>query len=275
MDNNSRTTRFAMLGLGQMAEALVGGFIRSKVLHPSSFFGTDVSASRREVLAGRFGIKVGDKNRDAVAWADTILLAVKPQNLGAVLGEIGPSLSNKLVISIAAGIPIRWIADRIHQEARIIRVMPNAPALIGKGMAVLSCAAGVREEEVALTRVLFDSVGKTVVLEEALMDVVTGLSGSGPAFAYIALEAMADGGVKMGLPRYLAETMAAQTLLGASKLFLDPSLSQLSLGGVDSTLGASQIAGVNQLHQCDVRNTLISGVDAAAHRSAELGRTCL
>lgn len=263
-----------MIGLGHMAEALIGGVILSHVLPTSCFVGTDVSPSRRDVFAGRFGIKVGEDNKEAVTWANTILLAVKPQTLGVVLAEIGPHVSGKLLISIAAGIPIRWIADRVHPEARIIRVMPNAPALIGKGMSVMSCATQVMEEEADFTRSIFAAVGKTVALEEALMDGVTGLSGSGPAYAYMAIEALADGGVKMGLPRPIAETLAAHTLVGASTMVLESAVAHGSFLKEDRVLHGATAAGVEQVNQLGVGESLASGVAAAARRSAELGRTC-
>ncbi|MEE8608021.1 MAG: NAD(P)-binding domain-containing protein, partial [Nitrospiraceae bacterium] len=183
--------KLACVGAGQMAEALLAGILGSHAFSPEALRATDISAERRDVIKQRFGIPVGSDNREAVAWADVALLAVKPQSLGAVMESIAPVLAGKLVISILAGISIRKIGASAPDGTRIVRVMPNMPALIREGVSALALGPGATEEDRRLTQILFDAVGRTVTVEERLMDAVTGLSGSGPAYAFLAIEAMA------------------------------------------------------------------------------------
>ena len=198
------TSKIAFIGSGQMAEAMIGGLLSGQVCTAESIWATDPVAERRDHLKGQFGIQVGPANREAVAWADVIVLAVKPQALPAVLIELGPILAHALVISIVAGVTIRTIAEQAGGATRVVRAMPNTPALVLEGMTALAMGAGVSDEDVRLVRTIFEAVGLVVAVEEGLMDAVTGLSGSGPAYVFLAIEALADGGVKMGLPRQTA-----------------------------------------------------------------------
>ena len=262
----------AIIGAGQMAEALLAGLQASQAIDPGSLFATDANAERRDLVKRRFGIRVGSNNREASSWADVSLLAVKPQSLEAVLGEIGPVLAGKLVISIAAGVSIGRIARLVPSEARIIRVMPNAPALVREGMSALALGPGVTEKDLQFARTLFEAVGRILVVEERLMDVVTGLSGSGPAYVCLVIEAMADGGVKMGLPRAVAELLAAQTVLGAARMLLETGEHPARLKDRVASPGGTTIAGLHQLEQGGLRATLMAAVEAATKRSEELGR---
>ena len=269
------TKKIAFLGAGQMAEALVGGLVAAEVCDPATMRATDPLADRGRVLKNRFGILVGEKNAPAVEWADVVVLAVKPQVLPQVLSEIGTWVEGKLVISIAAGVSIAWIRQRAPHMRGIVRAMPNVPALVREGVTAIAIEPGVQEADVALTRTLFEAVGRVVSVEERLMDAVTGLSGSGPAYIFVAIEALADGGVKMGLPRQTAELLAAQTVLGAAKLVLEKGEHPARLKDQAASPGGTTIAGLHRLEAGSIRATLIAAVEAATKRSEELGRTCL
>ncbi len=264
--------KIAIIGAGQMAEALLAGLQASQVLDPGALFATDTSAERRDLVKRRFGIRVGSDNREAASWADVSLLAVKPQSLETVLREMAPVLAGRLVISIAAGASIGLLARLVPSAARMIRVMPNAPALVREGMSALALGPGVTEEDVQFARTLFEAVGRVLVVEERLMDVVTGLSGSGPAYVYMVIEAMADGGVKMGLPRAVAELLAAQTVLGAARMLLETGEHPARLKDRVASPGGTTMAGLHQLEQGGLRATLMAAVEAATKRSEELGR---
>src|SRR5207249_2005557 len=261
----------AIIGAGQMAEALLAGLQASQVTAPGSLFATDTSAERRDLVKRRFGIQVGSDNREAASWADVSLLAVKPQSLETALREIAPVLGGKLVISIAAGISIERLARLVPSDARIIRVMPNAPALVREGMSALALGPGVTEEDVRFARTLFEAVGRVLVVEERLMDVVTGLSGSGPAYVCLVIEAMADGGVKMGLPRAVAELLAVQTVLGSARMLLETGEHPARLKDRVTSPGGTTIAGLHELERGGLRATLMAAVEAATKRSKELG----
>lgn len=266
--------KIACLGAGQMAEALLGGLLTAQVTEPSNVWATDPSESRRDLLKQRFGIRVGSNNHDAATWADIILFAVKPQVLDSVLHDVSPSpsLSGRLIISIVAGIPIRYVADRLFAGARIVRVMPNAPAMVREGMSVLAFGPAVMDADKTVVRMIFESVGRVAVVDEPLMDAVTGLSGSGPAYIFMAIEALADGGVKMGLPRATAELLAAQTVVGAARTVLETGEHPGRLKDRVASPGGTTIAGLHQLEQGGLRASLMAAVRAATERARELGQ---
>lgn len=273
----SRTVakKLAFIGAGQMAEALLGGLFASRCCEPDLVRAADVSQERRDRMKSRFGILVGADNKEAAAWADVVLLAVKPQMMEAVLEELAPVLPGRLVISIAAGWSIRRLGQRFEGAGapapRLVRVMPNTPALVREGMSAVACGPGVSEADAELVRTLFEAVGRVVMVEERLMDAVTGLSGSGPAYVFLAIEALADGGVKMGLPRPVAALLAAQTVLGAAKMLLETGDHPARLKDRVASPGGTTIAGLHELEQGGVRATLIAAVEAATNRSKELG----
>lgn len=264
--------RIAVIGAGQMAEALMGGLLASRPDAAERLFATDPVAERRDLVKRRFGIRVGAHNVEAVAWADIVLLAVKPQVFDAVAREIAPAAGERLVLSIVAGVPIKRISALLPDSARIVRVMPNAPALVREGISALAFGPGVTREDQAAACSLFETVGRVVTVEERLMDAVTGLSGSGPAFVCLAIEALADGGVKAGLPRSVAEQLAAQTVLGAARMVLETGKHPAQLKDLVASPGGTTIAGLHQLEAGGLRACLIAAVEAAAKRSEELGR---
>lgn len=270
--NDAPSHKIACIGGGQMAEALLGGMLDARIVDSAGIYATDPYEARRDLLKQRFGIHTGANNREAAVWADIVLLAVKPQVLDAVLGELSSVLSERLVISIAAGIPIKYISDRLPDGARIVRVMPNAPAMVREGMSVLTFGSTATPHDKEFVRMAFASVGRVALVDEALMDAVTGLSGSGPAYVFMAIEALADGGVKMGLPRAVAQQLATQTVLGAARTVLDTGEHPGRLKDRVASPGGTTIAGLHQLELGGFRSSLIAAVRAATERAGELGR---
>jgi len=266
------TRRITFIGGGQMAEAMISGLLSGQVCSAESIWATDPVAERRDRLKGQFGIRVGSANHEAVVWADVNILAVKPQRLSAVLSDLGSTLASALVISIVAGATIRTIAEQAGGSARVVRAMPNTPALVREGMTALAMGAGVSDDDAGLARTIFETIGRVVIVEERLMDAVTGLSGSGPAYVFQAIEALADGGVMMGLPRQTAELLAAQTVFGSARLVLESGVHPAQLKDRVASPGGTTIAGLHQLEQRGFRAALMAAVEAATTRSTELGR---
>jgi pyrroline-5-carboxylate reductase len=266
------TKPIAFIGGGQMAEAIVGGLLAGQVCPVQSIWATDPVAARRDRLKSAFGIRVSEDNRAAVAWAEVVVLAVKPQTLPDVLKEIGSDLAGRLTISIVAGVTIHAIVEQAPGLSTVVRAMPNQPALVREGMTALASGAGLSDQNLEVARTIFEAVGRVVLVEERLMDAVTGLSGSGPAYVFQAIEALADGGVKMGLPRQTAELLAAQTVLGAARLVLESGEHPAKLKDRVASPGGTTIAGLHQLEQGGFRATLMGAVEAATKRSQELGR---
>jgi pyrroline-5-carboxylate reductase len=262
--------KLAIIGSGQMAEALIGGLVGSEAAEAGSVFATDISAERTDLLKRRFGIRVGAGNREAASWAETVLLAIKPQTLDAVLKELAPAMAGRLLISIAAGVTIERIAALLPPSTRIVRAMPNAPALVCAGMSAVAYGPGVMKQDKAIVQTIFQSVGRVVEIDERFMDAVTGLSGSGPAYVCVALEALADGGVKMGLPRSVAQLLAAQTALGAAQMLLNSGEHPARLKDRVASPGGTTIAGLHVLERGGLRACLIAAVEAATRRAREL-----
>jgi pyrroline-5-carboxylate reductase len=264
--------KIAFLGSGNMAEALVKGLLSSGTAAPGEITCAEPRAERRDDLKSRYGVAVTGDNAAAAEGADIVVLSVKPQVIDTLLDEIAGSIDpHKLVVSIVAGVPISAMARKLGTGVRIVRTMPNTPALVGEGATALARGAHATEADLAQAYALFEAVGTAVVVEEHLLDAVTGLSGSGPAFVYIAIEALADGGVKMGLPRHVALSLAAQTVLGAGALVLETGEHPGRLKDQVTSPGGTTIAGVHALESAGFRGALISAVEAATKRSRELG----
>jgi len=264
--------KIAFLGGGNMAEALVKGLLAAGTARAAEIVCAEPVAERREVLRQRHGVAVTASNAEAVAAAEVVLLSVKPQVVDAVLTEIAPSFgAARLLVSIAAGVPIAAIARRLGAGARIVRTMPNTPALVGAGATALARGGAATEADLALAKGLFEAVGIAVVVDEHLLDAVTGLSGSGPAYVFLAIEALADGGVKAGLPRATALALAAQTVVGAGRMVLETGDHPGKLKDQVTSPAGTTIAGVHALEAAGFRAALIAAVEAAARRSRELG----
>jgi pyrroline-5-carboxylate reductase len=266
-------TKIAIIGCGNMGEALVAGLLADGAATPAGLWVTDVVTDRLGALKQRYGIRTGSDNSEAASWADIVILAVKPQVMDGVLDGLKDRLSEStLVISIAAGVPLPRIAARLGGTRKLVRVMPNTPCLIRAGASAVAFAPSVSAEEQARAIRLFESVGKVVVVEERLMDAVTGLSGSGPAYVFQIIEALADGGVKMGLPRDTALTLAVQTVLGAARQLIETGEHPARLKDKVASPGGTTIAGLHALEEGGVRSALIAAIEAATKRSEELGR---
>jgi pyrroline-5-carboxylate reductase len=254
-----------------MATALIRGMLRAGVAQSAEVIASDPLASARSGLAAETGITVLEANQAVAKQSEILVLAVKPQSMPQVLAElktmVGPG---HLVISIAAGISITTLSQGLGSLCRIVRVMPNTPALLGAGASAYAVAAGVGEADEAVVRELLASVGRAVQVPEHLLDAVTGLSGSGPAFVYLMIEALSDGGVRVGLPREIATMLAAQTVLGAARMVLESGLHLGVLKDQVTSPGGTTIAGLHALERGGVRAALMDAVGAATRRSAEL-----
>lgn len=264
--------KVGFIGGGKMGGVLAGGILSKRLVPASHVLISDISRERLDALHKTYGVLVTPDNQRIAREADILVLAVKPQNMGDVLSGISAVVGKScLVISIAAGIPIRYIEERLKKGIRVIRVMPNTPSLIGEGMAALSGGTAATEKDIAVARQIFDAVGLTLVVQEELMNAVTGLSGSGPAYGFIIIEALSDAGVRMGLSRDVALKLAAQTLLGAAKLCLKGDKHPAELKDMVSSPGGTTIAGIRALEEGRIRATLMAAVEAATLRSKELG----
>jgi pyrroline-5-carboxylate reductase len=268
MVESSTQTRLAVIGAGKMGGILIEAFVKQGLILPQNIFATvQHSGQERKNLA----VSVGSDNRAAARQADVILLCVKPQAVGPIIDEIAPELTeHKLVISIAASVPTEYIERRLTSRVPVVRAMPNTPSQVGAGMTAISKGQFASQQDVDTTRRLFDAVGKTIVADEKNMDAITGLSASGPAFIYIILESLAEGGVKAGLPRELATLLAAQTALGAAKVVLDTGHHPALLKDAVTTPAGCTIDGILELEEGGLRVTLIKAVVRAAHRAKEL-----
>lgn len=256
-----------------MTEALVSGMLKAGVACADQLHATDILPERRNYLQSRYKIRAGSDNKEAAGSSQIIILSVEPQVLDDVLESIGPALRvESLIISVAAGYPIARVAARLKPEARIVRSMPNTPSTVLEGVSALAFGPRVSDEDAQVARTIFESVGKVVVVEERLMDAVTGLSGSGPAYVYLMIEALADGGVKMGLSRSVAELLAAQTVLGAARMVIESGEHPGRLKDRVASPGGTTIAGIHKLEEGRLRGTLIAAVEAATKRSQELAK---
>ena len=223
-------------------------------------------------MESRYGIRVGKDNPDAASWGQIVILCVEPQVLDDLLDEISPTMrADSLVISVAAGYPLARVAARLKSVTQIVRAMPNTPSTVLEGVTALSLGPGLSDHNAEVAQAIFRSVGKVVTVEERLMDAVTGLSGSGPAYVYLIIEALADGGVKMGLSRQVAELLAAQTLLGTARMILETGEHPGRLKDRVASPGGTTITGIHALEQGNLRATLMNAVEAAVRRSKELG----
>jgi pyrroline-5-carboxylate reductase len=260
------------LGTGNMAEALIKGLIGAGVVEAKQIHGSDPRKERCQEMRERYAIHATTHNEDVVRHAEIVVLSVKPQILPKVLDEIAPHLKpGALVISIAAGTPVAAIERRLPAGTRVVRTMPNTPALVGAGATAIAAGSHAQDADVEATQRIFDAVGITVVIDESQLDAVTGLSGSGPAYAFLIIEALSDAGVKMGLSRYNAQALAAQTLLGSAKLLIETHEHPGRLKDMVTSPGGTAIAGLHTLEAGGLRTTLINAVEAATNRSRELG----
>ena len=264
--------KVVVIGGGKMGGVIVGGIVSRKLAPAGEVTVADKVKERLQELKETYGVRVTDNNKKAAKSADVVILAVKPQDMESVLQELSPAIDDKkLVVSIAAGIPTGFIEGHLREGARVIRVMPNTPALIGEGAAALTRGKNAMDLDLDMACLIFGALGITVVVKEELMDAVTGLSGSGPAYGFVIIEALADAGVRMGLSRDVAMKLSAQTMLGAARLCLQGDRHPAELKDMVTSPGGTTIAGLKALEDGKIRATLMAAVEAATLRSKELG----
>jgi pyrroline-5-carboxylate reductase len=268
---HGRTVGF--IGAGNMGEALIKGLVAASLVPAKAILASDVRLDHLRALEQRYGIQLVEDNAELVRRVDVVILAVKPQIMAAVLAHVAPAVSRqKLLISIAAGVSTKSLRAGLGQDARLIRVMPNTPALVLEGVTAVARSEGLEPGDLETAAEIFGAVGRVVTLGEELMDAVTGLSGSGPAYVAIVIEALADGGVNMGLDRATALTLATQTVLGTARLARETGLHPGALKDMVSSPGGTTIAGVAALEENGARHAFIEAVKRATLRSRELGR---
>jgi len=261
------------VGAGNMGEALIKGLLAANLVPAEAIHATDVRLERLKELNRQYGIQISSDNAELIRHADIVILAVKPQIMDAVLTEIAPVVTRrKLLISIAAGVSTAKIRAVLGKDARLIRVMPNTPALVLEGVTAVAKAEGLEADDLETAGEIFSAVGRVVVLGEDLMDAVTGLSGSGPAYVAVVIESLADGGVRMGLDRITAMTLATQTVLGTAALLRETGLHPGAVKDMVCSPGGTSIAGVAALEEGGIRTTFIKAVERATQRSRELGQ---
>jgi pyrroline-5-carboxylate reductase len=273
MSTSGLNKKVGIIGCGNMGEALIKGLVNSRLVSKKNLFVSDVREGCLKNLKESYGISTFLSNREVVSKSDIIILAVKPQVIEGVLKEIATAVKpSHLIISVAAGITLRFLSKHLGEKAKVIRAMPNTPALVQEGVTALCSGKGIQEEDLQTAQKIFQSVGKVVIVDESLMDAVTGLSGSGPAYFLFILEALIDAGVKMGLSRETATILTVQTCLGTMKLLLATSEHPAKLKDKVTSPGGTTIYGLHALEEGGVRGSLISAVEAATMRSRELGK---
>lgn len=274
MAQKQKRKKVAVLGAGKLGGILLQALLKAGLLTPAHTRATVRHTDRAKSLREKLAIDVGTDNRAAVEGADIIFVCVKPQVVEEVIREIRPNVSaQQLIISVAASVPTAEIETALGINTAVVRAMPNTPCALGVGMTALCKGKHATEEQVRLARSLFDVVGRTVVVDEKLMDAVTGLSASGPAYIYIILEALAEAGVKVGLPRDVATLLAAQTTLGAAKVVLETGDHPALLKDAVTTPAGCTIDGIMELEEGKLRVTLIKAVVKAAQRARELAHS--
>ncbi len=261
------------LGSGRMAAALAKGFVKAGMASPDKIVASDIFEGARTAFADSVGARTTESNVEVVSHADVVFLAVKPHQVEEVLRGVGDHFdSARLLVSIAAGVTLEKLQSCLPSDARVIRVMPNTPALVGESASGFAIGANATEDDAALVERLLSSVGVAFQVKENLLDAVTGLSGSGPAYVYLMIEALSDGGVAAGLPRDVATRLAAQTLLGGARMVLETGQHPGALKDMVTSPGGTTIEGVHELEKAGLRSALINAVRAAARKSRRLGK---
>jgi pyrroline-5-carboxylate reductase len=262
------------IGTGKMGEALIRGVINSGLVKPDKISASDIDEKKLNSMEAELGITVSSDNKQTLEQSDIILLAIKPQIIRNVLLGMKDAVVVKkhLFISIAAGVPIATLAGELPAGTRVVRVMPNICATVGEAASAICPGDTATKSDMETVSEIFNVVGETVVVGEHLMDAVTGLSGSGPAFVFMIIEALADGGVHQGLDRATAQKLAAQTVLGAAKMTLETGQHPGELKDMVTSPGGTTIHGIEALEKNNVRSAIMSAVIAASKRSKELGK---
>jgi pyrroline-5-carboxylate reductase len=269
----SSTLTVGFIGCGKMATALAQGFIRANLVAPAQLIGSDVAEESRDAFSRATGAATTSRNHEVLQAAEVVVLAVKPNQVQAVIAEIRDGItSSHLILSIAAGVTLARLEEVLPEGTRVVRVIPNTPALVGASATAYAPGRAARVEDNRLVHRLFIAVGSAVELKEPLLDAVTGLSGSGPAYVFLVMEAMSDGGVAAGLPRDVATRLAAQTLFGSAQMVLETGQHPAVLRETVTSPGGTTVEGLHELEKAGVRAALISAVRSAADKARRLGQ---
>jgi pyrroline-5-carboxylate reductase len=265
--------KISIIGTGNMGEAIVSGLISSESSKPENIICTDIREGKLSSVKEKYGVDTTENNIQAVQVSNIVIYAVKPQIIASVLKETAHALDmSKLIISIAAGVPLAAIESCLKKDLRLIRVMPNIAAFVKESASVLAAGKNATKDDIQLAMAIFDSMGKSIFLKEnILMDAITGLSGSGPAYIFLIVEALADAGVKVGLSREDSLFLSIQTVLGSAKLLMETREHPGKLKDMVTSPGGTAIAGIHTLEKGGLRTTLINAVEVATERSKELG----
>jgi pyrroline-5-carboxylate reductase len=267
-----KNKQVGILGTGNMGEALIHGLLYGHLCRPDQIFCSDVRPERLKVVREKYGVKTTSRNTEVVKQSEIIILSVKPQIMKQVVEEIAKYLDlSKLIISIAAGVPLDAIEACARKDLKLIRVMSNICVSVREGVSAIAGGKHALKEDLMMAKTIFDSVGKSLFIEEGLLDAVTGLSGSGPAYIFLIIDALADAGVKMGLSRDDALILAPQTVLGAAKMLIETGEHPGKLKDMVTSPGGTAIAGLHTLEEGGLRTTLINAVEVATQRSKALG----
>jgi pyrroline-5-carboxylate reductase len=267
-----KNKQVGILGTGNMGEALIHGLLYGHLCRPEQIFCSDVRVERLKIIREKYGVKSTSHNAEVVKQSEIIILSVKPQIMKQVVEEIAKYLDlSKLIISIAAGVPLDAIEACARKDLKLIRVMPNICVSVREGVSAIASGKHATKDDLMIAKTIFDSVGKSLFIEESLLDAVTGLSGSGPAYIFLIIDALADAGVKVGLSRDDAIILASQTVLGAAKMLIETGEHPGKLKDMVTSPGGTAIAGLHTLEEGGLRTTLINAVEVATQRSKALG----
>jgi pyrroline-5-carboxylate reductase len=270
-DLQGRVKKLTVVGTGKLGEALLSSMLGAQLVPVAHVVATDAEATRADYIAHKYGVKTTTDNVKAVAGADLVMICVKPQQVAEVLRGIRNKLKrDALVISVAASVTTAMIEKELHHAQRVVRVMPNTPCLIRQGMSAITRGKHATAEDVHIAQMIFSAMGRVVVVDEKHMDAITGLSASGPAYVYMIIESLAEGGVKLGLPRELSTELSSQTLLGAAAMVLHTGEHPAKLKDVVTTPAGCTIDGLLELEEGGLRVTLIKAVVRAAERARQL-----
>lgn len=260
-----------IIGCGVMGSVILEGMLEKKIVSPGDLLIFDKDTARAEGLQEKWKLRLASDAREICQKAHQILFAVKPQNIDELIMDIKDLLSDQLIISIVAGIQISYLQEKAGKPLRIVRIMPNTPCLVGEGMSIISKGKGVSEQEEAFVKKIMEGLGKVILLEEKLLDAAAGLSGCGPAFYLLVLEALADGGVEAGLSRETALLLASQTMLGTAKMVMETGEHPALLKNKVTSPGGLTSAGLLALEEGAVRASMIKAVVQAVKRGSSLG----
>lgn len=272
MTTGIENKKLGFIGTGKMGEALIKGILQAQLVPPENIFASDADFTKLQLLENEYKINTCKDNCAAVVGSDVIIIAVKPQTVPAVLKEIKNSIKKQLIISIAAGVTIETYENALPRGTKVVRVMPNIAAIVKEAASAISLGSAVSKEDASIAASIFNAIGRTVVLPEHLLDAVTGLSGSGPAYIFTIIEALADGGVHEGLDRNTAKLLAAQTVLGAARMVLENGSHTAQLKDMVTSPGGTTIRGLRVMEERGVRIAMMDAVIAACERSKELGK---